>query len=126
MKSFSHNYPIIILVIFFTTIKIGAKETNVEYFLQSRFFLQSPSIARFFINTSHLRFNQNLNKLLVGVLVQADQNVQGGGAVRDEVAVDLMRQDQIQEKFEKTSHLFIDWGVTHLVSDHVASKHLQM
>ena len=38
MKYFSHNYLIIILVKFCTIIKIGAKKTNVECFLQSLFY----------------------------------------------------------------------------------------
>ena len=67
-----------------------------------------------------------LHQLLVGVLVQADQHVQGRGAVRDQVAVDLVGQDEIQEQFGKTSHLLVDRSITDMISHHVATQHLDI
>ena len=44
-KYFSNNYLIIILVKFCTIIKIGAKKTNVEYFIHQSRFLSASKYA---------------------------------------------------------------------------------
>merc|ERR1712228_528199 len=41
---------------------------------------------------------EHLDQLLVRVLVQADQYVQGGRAVGYEIAVDLVGEDQVEEE----------------------------
>ena len=71
-----------------------------------------------------LGLNEMLNKLLVGVLVQADEHVQGGGAVGYELAVDLLGEDEVEEELEEPAELLIDGTIPHQVPHHVAAQHL--
>ncbi len=65
-----------------------------------------------------------LDQLLVGVLIQADQHVQRGGAVGYKLAVDLLGQDEVEEELEKATQLLVDGSLAHLLPHHVAAQHL--
>ncbi len=65
-----------------------------------------------------------LDKLLVGVLIQADEHVQRGGAVGYKLAVDLLGQDEVEEELEKAAQLLVDRSLAHLLPHHVAAQHL--
>ena len=73
---------------------------------------------------SYLRLNQNLYELLVRVLVQADEHVEGRGAVWYEVAVYLVREDEVQEQLQETAQLFEDRGIPYVISNHIAPQYL--
>ena len=72
----------------------------------------------------NLWLNEYLDELLVGVLVEADEYVESGGAVGDEVAVDLVGEDQVQEQLQETAQLLKDRGIPNIVPNHVAAQYL--
>ena len=43
-----------------------------------------------------LRLYQCVHQLLVSVLEQANEDIEGGRAVRDELTVDVLRQDEVK------------------------------
>ena len=61
---------------------------------------------------------------MVGVLEQADQNIQGGRAVRDQLAVDVLGENEVEQELEEGSQWLIDWCGLEFVSHHVTSEHL--
>ena len=65
-----------------------------------------------------------LDKLLVGVLVEADEHVERGRAVGYELAVDLLGEDEVEEELEKAAQLLVDGTLAHLVPHHMTPQHL--
>lgn len=61
---------------------------------------------------------------MVGVLEQADQDIQGGRAVRNQLAVDVLGENEVEQKLEEGSQWLVDWCGLEFVSHHVASEHL--
>ena len=71
-----------------------------------------------------LSLKEGFNQLVICVLEQADQDVQGGRAVGDQLAVDVLREDEVEKELEEGSQRLIDGSGLKFVSHHVASEHL--
>ena len=73
-----------------------------------------------------LSLEKGVDQLVVSVLKQADQDVECGRAVRDQLAVDVLREDEVEEELKEGSQRLINRGGLKLVPDHVASEHLTL
>ena len=71
-----------------------------------------------------LGLKEGVDQLVVGVLEQADQDIQGGRAVRNQLAVDVLGENEVEQKLEEGSQWLVDWCGLKFVSHHVASEHL--